>query len=106
MRRRGRSNNHNSSAVGAKSEALSPPHKWWVYSKPNSSPIGTAALLIKSDFQCILMHMELLLHIVPKILVALAFVGAIGCLLVIPITAIQILQVAFQKDNLQELTGK
>jgi hypothetical protein len=50
--------------------------------------------------------MELLLHIVPKILVALAFVGAIGCLLVIPITAIQILRVAFQEDNLQELTGK
>lgn len=50
--------------------------------------------------------MEFLLQIVPKLLVILAALGAIGCLLVIPITAYQILRVAFQEDNIEELRGK
>jgi hypothetical protein len=50
--------------------------------------------------------MELIALILPKILVVIAALGAIGCLLVIPITASQILKVAFEDDNPQELSGK
>jgi hypothetical protein len=50
--------------------------------------------------------METIALILPKILVVIAALGAIGCLLVIPITAVQILKVAFDEDNLQELSGK
>jgi hypothetical protein len=50
--------------------------------------------------------MEIIALILPKILVVIAALGAIGCMLVIPITAAQILKVAFEEDNLQELSGK
>jgi hypothetical protein len=50
--------------------------------------------------------METIALILPKFLVVIAGLGAIGCLLVIPITAAQILKVAFEEDNPQELSGK
>jgi hypothetical protein len=49
---------------------------------------------------------DTVIYIVAKILVAIAAIGAIGCLLVIPMTAISILRVAFTKDTEQELTAK
>jgi hypothetical protein len=50
--------------------------------------------------------MEMVAAVLPKILVVIAALGAFGCLLVIPITAAQILKVAFEEDNLQELRGE
>ncbi|MCU1287126.1 MAG: hypothetical protein JWO13_3476 [Acidobacteriales bacterium] len=50
--------------------------------------------------------METVAQVLPKFLVVLAALGALGCLLVIPITAAQILKVAFEEDNLQELRGE
>jgi hypothetical protein len=46
------------------------------------------------------------IDILAKILVAIAAIGAVGCLLVIPTTAISILRVAFTKDTEQELAEK
>ncbi len=46
------------------------------------------------------------LHALSKLLIVLAAIGAIGCLMVIPATAISILKVAFTKDTEQELAEK
>ena len=39
------------------------------------------------------------IYIFSRVLTMMAAIGAIGCLLVIPLTAISILRVAFQKDS-------
>src|SRR5437879_10724827 len=49
-----------------------------------------------------LSDMETVAQVLPKFLVVLAALGALGCLLVIPITAAQILKVAFEEDNRSE----
>jgi hypothetical protein len=49
---------------------------------------------------------DTVIDILAKILVAIAAIGGVGCLLVIPTTAISILRVAFTKDTEQELAEK
>ena len=48
---------------------------------------------------------DIFLYAFSKVLIVLAAIGAIGCLMVIPATAVSILRVAFKKDTEQELAA-
>jgi hypothetical protein len=48
---------------------------------------------------------DTLLHIFTEVMFALFIIGAIGCLLVIPVTAFELFKVLFQPDTLEETAG-